>query len=148
MDDKLPIILKKIYSKLGAGYKEHIYQKAIEIELQREFIAFHSEVICPILYDNIQLGFERADIVIYEENKPYCIFELKSQTTCVTKKEFIQLHKYLDNLNISTGYLINFLINLDKINFKNIELFKVEKNEFKITKYSFLLNVFNDYKLC
>lgn len=151
MDNKLPDILKKVYKTLGSGYKENIYQRAIEIELQKEFILFHSEVICPILYDSIQVGFERADIVLYDESKiPTSVFELKSQVNSITKKEFIQLYKYLINLNVEIGYIINFIITTDSItnsNFKYLELFKLEKNHFKLYKYSFNSSNFKEYSI-
>ena len=54
----------------------------------------------------MQLGYERADIIIYE---PFnCIIEFKAQTNLLSKKELVQLQKYQQNLNIEDGLLINF----------------------------------------
>lgn len=151
MDLKLPQILENVFSVLGSGYKENIYQRAIEIELQNESILFQSEVICPILYQGIQVGYERADIVIYNNNNNVVsILELKSQTNNVTKKEFLQLYKYLTNLNVESGYVINFIITLDAIispNKYSVELFKLTKSNFHIEKYNFDNKEYTEYKL-
>jgi GxxExxY protein len=143
MEKIIPDVIKKVYDVLGTGYKEHIYQKAIEIEFQNENILFHSEVICPVNYKGIQIGFERADIVIYENSKPSCILELKSQLCSISKKELIQISKYFTSLDVSEGYIINFIIN------KHLEIYKVlvEFNNVNVFKYSFIEEKFSPHKL-
>lgn len=143
MEIIIPNIVKKVYDILGTGYKEHIYQKAIEIEFQRENILFHSEVICPINYKGVQIGFERADIVIYENSKPTCILELKSQLASISKKELIQITKYFSSLNVNEGYIINFIIN------KHLEIYKVivEINITHVFKYCYEKNIFSFHNL-
>ena len=96
----------KILEELGPSYKEHIYVNAMCVHLRNENYLFHTEVIVPIYYKGIQLGYERADIVIYEPIK--CILEFKAQTQNISKKEIIQLIKYKKNLDINNGILINF----------------------------------------
>ena len=97
-----------ILNELGPGYKEHIYVNAMCIHLRdnETKYQFHNEVIVPIIYKGMQLGYERADIVIYEPDK--CIIEFKSQTQSIGKKEIMQLSKYMKNLQINNGILINF----------------------------------------
>jgi GxxExxY protein len=100
---------KEIHKKLGSGYKEHIYVSAMKYHLTHDQYNFQTEVIIPIIYKNIQLGYERADIIIYE---PYpCVLEFKAQNSQLSRKEFIQLEKYLKNMSINYGILINFHIN-------------------------------------
>ena len=103
---KIHDFAKEILETLGTGYKEHIYVNAMCYHLRKENYLFHNEVIVPIEYNGIQLGYERADIVIYEPFK--CVIEFKSQTQSLSKKEYIQIKKYLKNLNLDTGILINF----------------------------------------
>ena len=70
-----------------------------------------TEVIIPIYYKGVYIGFERADIVIYNEIAPYninLIIELKSQNTRLMNKETVQLKKYLKNVNCERGILVNF----------------------------------------
>ena len=96
----------QILNELGSSYKEHIYVNAMCIHLRNENYLFQTEVIVPINYKGVQLGYERADIVIYEPIK--CILEFKAQTQSVSKKEIAQLTKYKKNLDINNGILINF----------------------------------------
>ena len=96
----------QIFNELGSGYKEHIYVNAMCVHLRNENYLFSSEVIVPINYKGVQLGFERADIVIYEPIK--CILEFKAQNQALSKKEITQLSKYQKGLQINDGILINF----------------------------------------
>lgn len=96
----------EILEELGSHYKEHIYVNAMCVHLRNANILFGTEVIVPIEYKGVQLGYERADIVIYEPFK--CIIEFKSQTYSLSKKETNQLLKYQKNMNINMGILINF----------------------------------------
>lgn len=103
---EIKICINKVYSTLGYGYKEHIYASAMAVELRNLNYKFQSEVISPIMYENMQIGYERADIVIYEPIQ--CVLEFKAQTMILQKKDKIQLKKYLLNLDIPDGILINF----------------------------------------
>ena len=103
---KIKEFSNQIFNQLGPSYKEHIYVNAMTVHLRTENYLFQTEVIVPINYMGVQLGFERADIVIYEPIK--CILEFKAQTQSIAKKEIAQLTKYKKNLNINNGILINF----------------------------------------
>jgi len=95
-----------ILNELGSHYKEHIYVSAMCIHLRSAKFLFGNEVIVPIIYQGVQLGYERADIIIYEPVK--CVIEFKAQTQSLSKKELNQLIKYQNNMNIQYGILINF----------------------------------------
>jgi GxxExxY protein len=113
MEDIIKEISEKIYITLGVGYKENIYHSSFSIELRKRGIVFQSEVICPILYENIQVGFERADIVLYDNENMTYVLEFKAQLNPVGNKEIIQVKKYLKNFKINNGYLINFSSKLE-----------------------------------
>jgi len=119
-------ITKDIFDSLGGFYKENIYHSAFEIELRNSGICFQSEVICPIVYKGIQVGFERADIVIYSENKMDFVIEFKAQIGKTGNKEIQQLRKYLKNFNVETGLLINFS--------SALEIIKVTQEDYYILK--------------
>ena len=103
---KIKQFSESILNELGPAYKEHIYVSAMCIHLRKENYSFQTEVIVPINYMGLQLGYERADIIIYEPFQ--CVIEFKSQTQSLSKKEMLQLSKYQKNLNIENGILINF----------------------------------------
>jgi GxxExxY protein len=107
-----------ISTELGHGYKENIYVQAMCVHLRNENYLFRTEVIVPIIYKDVQLGYERADIVIYEPIK--CILEFKAQNQTLSNKEKIQLNKYKKNLNIDNGILINFNNSNNKLEYINI----------------------------
>ena len=119
--NKIKTFSELILNELGPCYKEHIYVSAICTHLRQEHYLFNTEVIVPINYNGLQLGYERADIVIYEPFK--CIIEFKSQSQSISKKEIMQLSKYQKNLNIENGILINF----GNIN-GNLEFYQSKKN--------------------
>jgi GxxExxY protein len=119
-------IAKGIFNSLGGFYKENIYHSSFEIELRERGISFQSEVICPIVYKNIQVGFERADIVVYSEGEMKFIIEFKAQIGKTGNKEIQQLRKYLKNFNVDSGLLINFS--------NNLEIVKVTKEDSFIIK--------------
>tara|TARA_B100000902_G_scaffold340052_1_gene342626 strand:- start:166 stop:579 length:414 start_codon:yes stop_codon:yes gene_type:complete len=103
--------IKNVKNELGDFYKENIYQNALRMELERLNYHCGTEVIIPIHYKGVYIGFERADIVIYESLPPYnikLIIELKSQNTKLSNKETVQLKKYLKNVNCEKGILVNF----------------------------------------
>lgn len=118
--NKIKVFSEKILNDLGPAYKEHIYVNAMCVHLRNENYIFRNEVIVPINYMGVQLGYERADIVIYEPVQ--CIIEFKSQTQSVSKKEMIQLNKYLKNLDIQYGILINFGNLNAKLEYKDTEI--------------------------
>lgn len=100
---------QNIYDYLGPGYKEHVYVSALNIHLHEHGCLFNNEVIVPIVYKNVQLGYERADTIIYNPCK--IILEFKSQNTKLSSKEINQLQKYLKNYNngeFNIGILLNF----------------------------------------
>ena len=116
----------EIHNELGQGYKEHIYHSAFSIELRKRNISFQSEVICPILYQGIQVGFERADIVIYDGENMSCVLEFKAQIANLGNKEVMQTKKYLKNFGINHGFLLNFSNNLELYFISHTEARKID----------------------
>lgn len=106
--------IKRVEKELGNHYKENIYQYALYTELNLSGYLVQSEVIVPIFYKGVYVGFERADLVIYnKEGKIEYILELKSQGTRLGSKEIVQLKKYLKNLSCNNGILVNFYESLE-----------------------------------
>ena len=115
--------INTVSSELGNYYKENIYQSALYLELNLCGYISQTEVIVPIIYKGYYLGFERADIVLYDtEGKIINILELKSQNSRVTLKEITQLRKYLKNLNCEEGILVNF--------YDKLEIYRVKEDSY------------------
>ena len=94
----------KVYSKLGPGLLESVYQKAMLIEVDNQGIEAESEVPIDVTYDGVDLGLGfRMDIVVED----ILVLELKS-VSAFESIHYKQLSNYLHLTNMPLGYLINF----------------------------------------
>ena len=112
---------KYVYSTLGAGHEEAIYRDALSIELQDRGFTVKTEAPVSIKYrskkgKNMIVGSGKIDLYIIKAGK-YTVVELKTvgrilkeggNKTKENTKEYIQLKKYLEALDIENGMLINF----------------------------------------
>lgn len=93
----------KVHTTLGNGFQESVYQKCLEIELNKTKLSFAREFTMPIIYDRVQVGTRRVDFLIEKE----IMVELKA----VIELEDVHLNQaknYLEAYNVETGLLINF----------------------------------------
>lgn len=93
----------KVHSTLANGFQEVIYQRALEIELEKCGLTFFREFEMPIYYDGIQIGTRRVDFLVNEKIS----VELKA----IIKLEDVHLAQamnYLEAYNLEIGLLINF----------------------------------------
>tara|TARA_B100000674_G_C37782618_1_gene887924 strand:+ start:507 stop:899 length:393 start_codon:yes stop_codon:yes gene_type:complete len=117
--------IRNVNNELGNHYKENIYQNALYYEINNNGYIAQTEVIVPIFYKDFYVGFERADIVHYENNNVKLIIELKSQNQRLGSKEINQLRKYMTNLKCEKGILVNFYETLEIINVTNDSFQKI-----------------------
>ncbi len=92
-----------VYNQLGGGHKEAIYQKSLEIELEKLLIPFDGEKSLPINYGDTKVGVYKPDFVVYGK----IIVELKSVDFLVKDFE-LQLNHYLKSTGFELGLLVNF----------------------------------------
>ncbi|MCK5085993.1 MAG: GxxExxY protein, partial [Melioribacteraceae bacterium] len=92
-----------VYNKLGFGFLEKVYERAMVIELND--FGLHCEVQKPIdvYYKEKKIGDYFADIIVEEK----VILELKAAETLIKEHE-AQLLNYLKATNIEVGLLLNF----------------------------------------
>src|SRR5882757_4343051 len=90
----------KVHSKLGNGFPEVIYQRAMEIQLREDNVTFQRECAMAIYYNDIKIGERRVDFLI--ENK-ICV-ELKA-ITLLEPVHFAQARNYLETFNLEVGLL-------------------------------------------
>lgn len=94
----------KVYTKLGPGLLESVYQKALLVELDKQGIGAESEVPIEVTYDGVDLGLGfRMDVLVED----ILILELKS-VSAFESIHYKQLSNYLHLANLPLGYLINF----------------------------------------
>ena len=93
----------KIHSTLGNGFREVIYQRALEIELKLEGLEFIRELEMPIFYRDKKIGSRRVDFFVERE----IMVELKA-VIHLEDVHLAQAINYLEAYNMKTGLLINF----------------------------------------
>jgi GxxExxY protein len=92
-----------VHNKLGIGFREYIYCRALAIELRRIGIKFEREVWLPIFYDGYKIGARRVDFLC--ENSVTIEAKAKSELNDI---DFSQALNTLNRVNIPSGLLINF----------------------------------------
>ena len=93
----------EVHKRLGNGFQEVIYQRALEIEMKMVNLEFAREMEMPIFYRDVEIGTRRVDFFV--EGK--VMVELKA----LTKLEDVHLAQainYLEAYNMEIGLLINF----------------------------------------
>lgn len=93
----------EVHKRLGNGFQEVIYQRALDVELKLANIHFAREMEMMIYYRDVEIGTRRVDFFV--ENK--IMVELKA----VIKLEdahLAQAINYLEVYNMEVGLLINF----------------------------------------
>ena len=91
------------HKRLGNGFQEVIYQRALEIEMRLDGMEFSREFEMPIFYRDEQIGTRRVDFLV----EGIVSVELKA----ITKLEDVHLAQainYLEAYNLEIGLLINF----------------------------------------
>ena len=92
-----------VFNKLGFGFLESIYQKALLIELKKAELRAETECPLKVHYNGKVIGDFSVDVLVEEE----IIVELKSVERLIKVHE-VQLVNYLNGLKKDIGLLINF----------------------------------------
>ena len=92
-----------VHSKMGRGFPEAVYQRALAIELFKQGLNAEREIDLPIYYENEKVGSRRVDFFVESR----VLLELKA-LECLTLGHSSQLLNYLEAFNIPVGLLINF----------------------------------------
>jgi len=93
----------EVHKRLGNGFQEVIYQRALDIEMKLVGLNFSREMEMNIFYRDHEIGTRRVDF--YVENK--IMVELKA----LVKLEDVHLAQamnYLEAYKMEIGLLINF----------------------------------------
>lgn len=93
----------EVHKRLGNGFQEVVYQRALSIEMRLANISFTREHDMPILYRDEQIATRRVDFLV----EGVISVELKA----ITKIEDVHLAQainYLEAYNLEIGLLINF----------------------------------------
>ncbi len=103
LTEKIIKIFYIVYNKLGYGFLEKVYEKAMMIELKKDSIPAVAQSAIEVLYEGEIIGEYAADILV--DNK--VIVEIKASKSLVKDNE-AQVLNYLKATNIEVGLLLNF----------------------------------------
>jgi GxxExxY protein len=111
---------KDVYEQLGNGWKEEIYQKAMEVALRERGISYETQRMLPITYADHVIGDAIPDLVVWFKNngkKLAIVIDLKWEPGIKDEHRY-QVQKYIQELKkqvrkneevYSTGFVINFI---------------------------------------
>jgi GxxExxY protein len=92
-----------VYNKLGYGFLEKVYEKALAIECRKLGLKCLCQCPIEVFYDNEVVGFYIADMIVNQ----VVIVEIKAASAISTEHE-IQLVNYLKATEIEVGLVVNF----------------------------------------
>lgn len=92
-----------VYNKLGYGFLEKVYEKALLIELKKRNFYCVAQAPIEVLYEEQPVGLYFADILVNDA----VIIEIKATENLCEEHEF-QLINYLKATKNEVGLLLNF----------------------------------------
>ena len=93
----------KVHRELGSGFQEYIYQRALEIELNKALVKFTREYEMPIYYQGEKIGMRIVDFFVDDK----IMVELKAVID-LNDVHLAQGLNYLEASGYEVGLLINF----------------------------------------
>jgi GxxExxY protein len=93
----------EVHKKLGPGYPEYIYHRALIIEFKLQCVVFEDEFEIKIYYKGEQVGIGRVDFLV-EKIVPV---EIKAASE-LSDINIAQAKNYVEASGIEIGLLINF----------------------------------------
>lgn len=93
-----------VHNKLGPGYKEEAYEKALEVEINQQGMAVVRQHPVSVGYEGEQVALFYLDLFV--EGK--VVVEVKAFSHQLTNDEHAQVINYLKATGASVGLLFNF----------------------------------------
>ena len=122
---KLKDVAQSVYSTLGSGHSESVYDEAMQIGLRLAKIKYESQRVVPLRYKDHHVGEGYLDLITsFGKNK--VILELKAVGGALGPAEEQQIKTYMKIIGVKHGLLVNFQApkkeGKSKIEFKEIVL--------------------------
>ena len=115
--DEIKTFATIVFSTLGAGFSERVYHNSMEVLLKKHRIPFKTEQIVPVMFEGVEVGSVRADLVINNS----IVVELKTVRS-IKDNHSTQCGMYMKLLNIPSGIVINFpCSDIEEVEFQELE---------------------------
>lgn len=93
----------EVHKRLGNGFQEVIYQRALALEFEKERLMYNREMEMPIFYRGKNIGKRRVDFLVEK------VISLELKAVIELKDAHLaQAINYLEAYNLEIGLLINF----------------------------------------
>jgi GxxExxY protein len=93
----------EVHRRLGPGFIESIYEKALLVELRKRNVSFQSQAEVVVTYDDVEVGRHRLDLIV----EGTIVVELKAIKE-LEDVHFVIVRSYLKATGIKHGLLLNF----------------------------------------
>ena len=93
-----------VHNVLGPGLKEEVYEKALEVELNKRDIVVRRQYAVPVEYDGEQVAIFYLDLFVDDQ----VVVEVKALSHQLTNDELAQVINYLTATGAQVGLLFNF----------------------------------------
>ena len=93
----------EVHKSLGPGFVESIYENAMLHQLEKAGLHVRQQVVVPVLFDGVQVGEHRIDILVAE----LIVVELKAASE-LAPVHYAQVKSTLKAAGLEIGLLINF----------------------------------------
>ena len=110
----------EVHKRLGNGFQEVIYQRALEIEMTLSGLKFSRELEMSIFYRESQIGTRRVDFFVEEK----IMVELKA-IIHLEEVHLSQAMNYVEAYKMEIGLLLNF--GAKSLEFKRVHNNKIIK---------------------
>jgi len=92
-----------VHRRLGPGFLESIYERALEVELRRAGLRVERQVQVAVRYEGVEVGDHRLDMVV----EGLIVLELKA-IQAIEDVHFAIVRSYLKATGLRHGLLLNF----------------------------------------
>ena len=103
LSNKIIGIAIKIHKKLGPGFVEKIYERALAYEFEKEGVSFDQQKVIRVKYEDVELGNQRVDFIVEDA----LILELKVASKIIGIHQD-QVISYLKASDKTLGLILNF----------------------------------------
>ena len=90
-----------VHNDIGPGFKEDVYEKALQIKLNQEDIGVERQFPVPVLYEGEQVALFYLDLLVEGQ----VVVELKAFRHQLTNDELAQMINYLKATDAPVGLL-------------------------------------------
>jgi GxxExxY protein len=104
---RIKAIAEDVYSTLGSGFSEDVYDRAMQVGLRLAKIPYEGQKVIELKYKDHYVGEGYPDLVIRCGDERI-IVELKAVSGELGASEEQQLRNYMKILQVQYGILINF----------------------------------------